>query len=418
MRCGTRYTRSSGACPSTRPPAPTATRSRRNGERLRALGKAFPLQTGQCGAVLAIGNDLCLDGVSRPDAFTLLWPKLRTGYLLDALERLDQQPTRPERIAAGGHHVRSNRQEAATPHVLRSAFAELGRQGVAGAEAREGAEQAAGSSGCGARRDSRALRVGRAARPHRRDCHRPRRGSEPVGELVARESALDAALGHNGRTRLPSVAGGRAARRQGCKGCLHPRPDQAQADREDAATGEARDSFYVAGFTGVPVFRIEDTDGPPVASSADYRPAEWPPLYEVAGALGVSVTYGPSDGRFRGSYSPGAERIVLCTEDTRTYFHELAHAAHARVLRERGEDVRGGQVASQEIAETVAATLCRLYDLDGYLYHGAEYVSRYANGGNPARAAIKVLGDVQACLYLILETAIEAGANVPEPVAA
>lgn len=69
------------------------------GERLRALEDAFPLQPGQCGAVLAIGNDLCLDTVSRPDAFTLLWPKLRAGYLLDALERLDQQPTRAEAIA-------------------------------------------------------------------------------------------------------------------------------------------------------------------------------------------------------------------------------------------------------------------------------------------------------------------------------
>ena len=68
------------------------------GERMRALEDAFPLQPGQCGAVLAIGADLCLDAVSRPDAFARLWPKLRAGYLLDALERLDQQPTHPERI--------------------------------------------------------------------------------------------------------------------------------------------------------------------------------------------------------------------------------------------------------------------------------------------------------------------------------
>ena len=69
------------------------------GDRLRTLEDAFPLQPGQCGAVLAIGNDLCLDTVSRPDAFALLWPKLRAGYLLDALERLDQKPTDSERIA-------------------------------------------------------------------------------------------------------------------------------------------------------------------------------------------------------------------------------------------------------------------------------------------------------------------------------
>lgn len=196
-------------------------------------------------------------------------------------------------------------------------------------------------------------------------------------------------------------------------------PVKRKRTEKDAETGETRDSFYVAGFTAIPVFRIEDTDGPPVATYADYRPAEWPPLYDVAEALGVTVTYGPGDGRFRGCYSPGAERITLCTEDACTFFHELAHAAHARVLRERGEDVKGGQVPSQEIvAEVVSATLCKLYGLDGYLWHGAEYVTRYANGGNPARAAIKVLGDVQACLYLILETAIETGAAVPVTVAA
>jgi hypothetical protein len=60
---------------------------------LTQLEHAFPLQAGQCGAILGLGSDLCLDAVSRPDAFVNLWPKLRTGYLLDSLDRLDQPPT-------------------------------------------------------------------------------------------------------------------------------------------------------------------------------------------------------------------------------------------------------------------------------------------------------------------------------------
>jgi hypothetical protein len=59
---------------------------------LRALEDAFPVRPGQSGAVLALGHDLCVDYVSRPDAFARLWPKLRAGYLLDALERLDAEP--------------------------------------------------------------------------------------------------------------------------------------------------------------------------------------------------------------------------------------------------------------------------------------------------------------------------------------
>jgi hypothetical protein len=57
---------------------------------LASLEGAFPLQAGQCGALLAVGDELCVDGVSRPGAFAALWPKLRAGYLLDALDRLDR----------------------------------------------------------------------------------------------------------------------------------------------------------------------------------------------------------------------------------------------------------------------------------------------------------------------------------------
>ena len=53
------------------------------------LASAFPAVPGQCGAVLSLGGEHCLDAVSRPDAFARLWPKLRAGYLLDGLERLD-----------------------------------------------------------------------------------------------------------------------------------------------------------------------------------------------------------------------------------------------------------------------------------------------------------------------------------------
>jgi hypothetical protein len=69
-------------------------------DELRALETAFPLQSGQSGAVFAIGENVCLDWVSRPDAFPRLWPKLRRGYALDALELLDGERAGDDRIAA------------------------------------------------------------------------------------------------------------------------------------------------------------------------------------------------------------------------------------------------------------------------------------------------------------------------------
>jgi hypothetical protein len=59
---------------------------------LKSLGKAFPLQQGQAGALLALGDRICLDYVSRPEAFARLYPKLLSGYLLDAIEQLDGEP--------------------------------------------------------------------------------------------------------------------------------------------------------------------------------------------------------------------------------------------------------------------------------------------------------------------------------------
>jgi hypothetical protein len=60
---------------------------------LGALRDAFPLQPGQSGAMLCLGGLVCLDYLSRPEAFARLYPKLLEGYLLDAIETLDGKPS-------------------------------------------------------------------------------------------------------------------------------------------------------------------------------------------------------------------------------------------------------------------------------------------------------------------------------------
>src|SRR5438067_4320206 len=55
------------------------------------LRDAFPLVPGQSGALLALGERLCLDYVSRPDACARLYPKLLEGYLLDAREHAGEK---------------------------------------------------------------------------------------------------------------------------------------------------------------------------------------------------------------------------------------------------------------------------------------------------------------------------------------
>ena len=65
---------------------------RSRSDALGSLREAFPLAPGQSGALFAIGDDVCLDFVSRPAAFARLYPKLLDGYLLDALARRGAKP--------------------------------------------------------------------------------------------------------------------------------------------------------------------------------------------------------------------------------------------------------------------------------------------------------------------------------------
>lgn len=169
----------------------------------------------------------------------------------------------------------------------------------------------------------------------------------------------------------------------------------------DDDTGEER--RVPVGFKGIPVHRYEDTEGEEI-SLPEYEPVTLPPLAEVASDLGIDVGYGPFVAKFRGYYAPSLGYIHLCTHDERTYWHELAHAAHDRV---KPGGLKGGQDPRQEIvAETVAATLCVLYGVEGYIAHSYDYISLYAakigQADNPARAVMGVLSDVGKTLDLIL----------------
>jgi hypothetical protein len=97
---------------------------------LAKLRSAFPLQPGQCGAILAAGDDLCLDYVSRPAAFARLYPKLLDGYLLDALDRIGGEPLagKPKAfVSAVAEARRSRRASVALGEDLR-----LRSEGVVG----------------------------------------------------------------------------------------------------------------------------------------------------------------------------------------------------------------------------------------------------------------------------------------------
>jgi ARG and Rhodanese-Phosphatase-superfamily-associated Protein domain len=58
---------------------------------MRELAAAFSAQPGQCGMALVLPDGrACLDYLSRPDAYAHHHRKLLEGYMLDAMEQLDQ----------------------------------------------------------------------------------------------------------------------------------------------------------------------------------------------------------------------------------------------------------------------------------------------------------------------------------------
>jgi N-terminal domain of anti-restriction factor ArdC len=206
--------------------------------------------------------------------------------------------------------------------------------------------------------------------------------------------------------------------RKGAKAFYILAPSTRKITETDDDTGEEVSRTVTVGFLGVPVFRYEDTEGAEL-ERPDYRPTELPPLFEVAQQLGVEVRWLPFADRFYGWYAPNEERIVLCSHDAVVWFHELAHAAHERVLARSGRSLRGSSdphaYASQEVvAETCAAVIARLWGFDlGNVATAREYVEHYAKG-DPAKAVMRVLADVQAVLDLLLQPS---GSEVEEPAA-
>jgi len=155
------------------------------------------------------------------------------------------------------------------------------------------------------------------------------------------------------------------------------------------------DGEKVVAFTyyrAIPVFGVSKTEGEPLPEF-DYSPAQLPPLADVAKAMGIDATYTPLPPDRYGDANPDGSAVRLGTHSPATWFHELAHAVHAKI--EGG--LKGGQVASQEIAaEFVATVLMDLYGYDDHTGNGWNYIKGYAK--DPISAIGKALGVVEQIL--------------------
>jgi len=160
------------------------------------------------------------------------------------------------------------------------------------------------------------------------------------------------------------------------------------------------DDKKLIGFLSVAVFPYHVTEGEPLPER-DYAPAQLPPLHEVAQRWGISVEYGPRPDA-RGSCTVDGSKIQLATHDEKTFFHELAHAAHARIAGRLNGQKRSAAYNRQEVvAEFTAAVLMQLYGLRDNSGNAWQYISAYSK--NPLTAIQRALSTVAQVLALILE---------------
>jgi hypothetical protein len=143
------------------------------------------------------------------------------------------------------------------------------------------------------------------------------------------------------------------------------------------------------------VFGYGQTDGED-AEAFSYEPAELPPLHEVAERLGVDVDWRALPDGLEGWCGRG--RIALGSYDPAVFFHELAHAAHRKIV---AKEVAGQDPHGEAVAELVAGVLMGVYELGDWTGNCWDYISQYSE--DPLTAITQALGDVGAVLEIILE---------------
>jgi antirestriction protein ArdC len=151
----------------------------------------------------------------------------------------------------------------------------------------------------------------------------------------------------------------------------------------------------LAGFLTIPVFPYQATEGD-AETAITYEPRERPYLRDLAERLNIEIRYTPMLDAL-GSCNTTGSRITLGTEDVKTFFHELAHAIHARI---NGGELKGGQHEDQEtVAEFTATVLMEMYGLGDRSGNAWEYIQSYAD--NPITAITKALSTIEKVLAFL-----------------
>lgn len=154
---------------------------------------------------------------------------------------------------------------------------------------------------------------------------------------------------------------------------------------------DEEDEYNCVGFSPVPVFPASATIGE--TSTCLYTPAKLPPLMDLAEKLNIKVSYTPTVRDRYGDCTTDGKRIRLASFDPSIFFHELAHAIHARL---EGKLKSGQNVDQEVVAEFTASVLTNIYGYEDRSGNTWKYISLYAK--DPLIAITKALTTVEQVL--------------------
>ena len=170
-------------------------------------------------------------------------------------------------------------------------------------------------------------------------------------------------------------------------------------------TGEETESYRMAGFRMIPVFRYEDTEGEPID---EYEPRELPPLYDLAERNGIAVDFGPTVNGEYGSVAVPNAKMHLSTDDPTTYFHELVHYYD---LRNRDDRIDGQDPIQETVAQLGACVLAQMYNIEARQYTW-NYIKHYT-GDRIEDVCLKVIDRTADAISNIIQDA-EEQAPIPQ----
>ena len=172
---------------------------------------------------------------------------------------------------------------------------------------------------------------------------------------------------------------------------------------KDAKTGEKKK--VMAGFLGIPVFRVEDTDGDPLP---EYVPKTEinPDLLKLVEKRGINIEWCNSVRGEGGYVDTAGTKMVLCSEDFGVLAHELIHLYDGDTTKQKGSQ----DPIQETVAELGACVLAQIYghDIKGEAY---DYIASYAGSRTPTevgKLCMKVVTRVGNILDRILDDALNA----------